>query len=236
MSELDIPGFLLWYFAFLFSLSAHEAAHAWAAYRGGDPTAYLGGQVTLNPLPHIQREPLGTVLVPFFTFFRSGEMMGWASAPYDPIWADRHPRRAALMSAAGPAANLAIAAGIFLLLKVLLEAGILAVTPRWQWNPTRLVVPAWDGGSPWALGACQLASILLTLNVLLFCFNLLPLPPLDGSGILEGFFPEQLGGLFRSLRKNPMFAILGLLVAWYFFGRIFRPIFRLVLLLLYTPL
>lgn len=236
MGDLDILGFLLWYFAFLFSLTAHEAAHAWAAYRGGDPTAYLGGQVTLNPLPHIQREPLGTVLVPLFTFFRNGEMMGWASAPYDPLWADRQPRRAAWMAAAGPASNLAIAATVFLLLKVLLEAGVLAVPPRWRWSPSRLVVPAWQGAPLWALGACQLASILLHLNLLLFCFNLLPLPPLDGSGILAGLFPRQLGGLFRALRENPMFAILGLLVAWYFFGRMYGPIFLLVILLLYTPL
>lgn len=236
MSEFDILGFLLWYFAFLFSITAHEAAHAWAAYRGGDPTAYLGGQVTLNPLPHIQREPLGTLLVPLFTFFRNGQMMGWASAPYDPVWADRHPRRAALMSAAGPASNLAIALLVFVLLKVLLEAGVLGVPPRWGWSPSKLVVPAWEGAPLWAQGACQLASILLLLNLLLFCFNLLPLPPLDGSGILAGLFQKQLGGLFRALRQSPLFAILGLLVAWYFFGRIYAPIFRWVVLLLYTPL
>ncbi len=236
MPELDIPGFLLWYFAFLFSITVHEAAHAWAAYRGGDPTAYLGGQVTLNPLPHIQREPLGTVLFPLITFFRNGWMMGWASAPYDPLWADRHPRRAALMSAAGPTANLVIAAGVFLLLKVLLEAGILAVPGLGHRNRTRLVVPAWEGARPWAYTACQLASILLDLNLLLCVFNLLPLPPLDGSGILGGLFEKGLGVLFRSLRSNPMFAILGLLAALYVFPRIYEPIISWVIRLLYTPL
>lgn len=226
MGELDIPGFLLWYFAFLFSLSAHEAAHAWAAYRGGDPTAYLGGQVTLNPLPHIQREPLGTVLVPFFTYFRAGSMMGWASAPYDPLWADRHPRRAALMSAAGPAANLVIASVVFLALKVCVEAGVLNVP--WPWDMARLVQPAQPDAPPWFRGACQLASILLSLNLLLFCFNLLPLPPLDGSGILFGLFPEGLGGVFRGLRANPILGVGGLLVAWYIFPRLFGPLFRFV--------
>ena len=82
---------LIWYAVFLFSATVHEAAHAWAAYRLGDPTAYLGGQVTLNPAPHVQREPFGTVLVPIITFALSGWMMGWASAPYNPMWADRYP-------------------------------------------------------------------------------------------------------------------------------------------------
>ena len=100
---------LLWYVAFLFSTTVHEAAHAWAALRLGDPTAYLGGQVTLNPIPHIRREPIGTVLFPIVTFLVGGWMMGWASVPYDPVWAERYPRRAAWMALAGPAANLLIA-------------------------------------------------------------------------------------------------------------------------------
>ena len=87
---------LAWYAAFLFSTCCHEAAHAWAALRLGDPTAYLGGQVSLDPRPHIVREPIGTVVVPLLTFVLTRQwMMGWASAPYDPAWADRHPRRAA---------------------------------------------------------------------------------------------------------------------------------------------
>ena len=90
----------LWYAVFLLSVTCHEAGHATVAYLGGDPTAYLGGQVSLNPLPHIAREPFGTVLVPLMTYFYANWMMGWASAPYDPLWEDRHPRRAAAMATA----------------------------------------------------------------------------------------------------------------------------------------
>ncbi len=97
---------LVWYVVFLFSTSLHEAAHAWAAQRGGDPTAYLGGQVSLDPRPHIRREPFGMLLLPLFTAVTSGWPIGYASAPYDPVWAANHPRRAAWMSLAGPAANL----------------------------------------------------------------------------------------------------------------------------------
>ena len=232
MAELDIPGFLLWYFGFLFSITLHEAAHAWAALRGGDPTAYLGGQVTMNPLPHIRREPLGTVLVPLVTFFSRGWMMGWASAPYDSLWAGRYPRRAAAMAAAGPAANLIIAAAVFLLLKLLLQAGIVAVP--WPPSFTRLVVPATPGGPPWIDGACQLASILLNLNLIFVCFNLLPVPPMDGYGIVSGLLRERFGGIFRLVEANPMVALLGLFAAWTIFPWIFFPILRRVIRLLYA--
>jgi hypothetical protein len=98
---------LVWYMVFLFSVTLHEAAHAWAAQRGGDPTAYLGGQVSLDPRPHIRREPFGMVILPLFTAITSGWPIGYASTPYDPVWALNHPRRAAWMSLAGPAANFA---------------------------------------------------------------------------------------------------------------------------------
>ena len=116
----------LWYVVFLLSLTCHEAAHALAARLGGDDTAYLGGQVTLNPLPHVRREPIGTLAIPFATFFMTGGswMMGWASAPYDPLWEDRHPLRAAAMAIAGPLANLALFLIGFAILRIGLDAGV----------------------------------------------------------------------------------------------------------------
>jgi hypothetical protein len=100
---------LLWYMAFLFSTTLHEASHAFAAFRLGDRTAYEGGQLTLDPIPHILREPFGTVVVPIISFLLGGWMIGWASVPYDPQWAYDNPRSSAKMSAAGPAANLLLA-------------------------------------------------------------------------------------------------------------------------------
>ena len=70
---------VLWYVVFLFSATCHEAAHAFAAWRLGDPTAYNSGQVTLNPLPHIQREPFGTVVVPILSYLWMGWAVGWAA-------------------------------------------------------------------------------------------------------------------------------------------------------------
>ena len=120
---------VVWYVAFLLSTTFHEAAHAWAAKRGGDLTAYLGGQVSLDPRPHIRREPLGMVALPLLSLAISGWPFGFASTPYDPVWAERHPRRAAWMSLAGPAANLLLVIAAGLLVRLGVAAGGLA-TPE----------------------------------------------------------------------------------------------------------
>ena len=85
MPELTVDTLtlgLIWFVVFLFSTTCHEGAHALVAKLGGDPTA--SGQVTLNPIPHIQREKFGMVVMPILSYLLGGYMMGWASAPYDP--------------------------------------------------------------------------------------------------------------------------------------------------------
>ena len=213
----------LWYAVFLLSLTCHEAAHAWAAQRGGDDTAYIGGQVTLNPVPHMLREPFGTVVIPLASFLFAGWMMGWASAPYDPLWEERYPRRAALMAAAGPAANLLLAALGFAVLKQGLSAGVWVPPDLDLMRLDLLVVTA--GGEGGALEAAgRLASILLTLNLLLFIFNLLPLPPMDGAAVAAG-----LSAGARRLRDRflelPMAGMLGLVIALFLFKIIFWPLY-----------
>ena len=106
-----LPELAAWLAVFIFSTTLHEAAHAWAALRLGDETAYLGGQVSLNPIPHMQREPFGMLIVPVISFLIMGGrwMIGWASAPYDPRWAHTYPRKAAWMALAGPMSNLLLA-------------------------------------------------------------------------------------------------------------------------------
>ncbi|HEX9943671.1 MAG TPA: site-2 protease family protein [Thermoanaerobaculia bacterium] len=187
---------LTWFVAFIFSTTLHEAGHAFAAWKLGDPTAYEGGQVSLNPLPHIQREPVGMVLVPILSFALNGWMMGWASAPYDPTWAHRYPKRAALMAAAGPAANLLLVVLSGLAIRAGVESrGLLAIL-----------------------------LILFYLNLLLFVFNLLPVPPLDGSAILPMFMGDDAARRYREFLHQPMFSLLGLLLAWKVFPYLFRPI------------
>lgn len=221
---------LMWYAAFLFSTTFHEAAHAWAALRLGDPTAYHGGQVTLNPIPHIVREPFGTVLVPLLTFFMSGWMMGWASAPYDPFWADRYPKRAALMALAGPLSNLLIAVLVAVALRWGLTTG--ALLPPESLGFSQLVSAA-DPNSAWG-PLSQLLSILFALNLLLFTFNLLPLPPLDGSALPPLVLGDAAGRTYLEFMREPMWTIVGILVAWKLIGFIFSPVLTFALGLLYA--
>ena len=223
-----LPLGLAWFVVFLFSTTLHEASHAFIALRLGDPTAYHGGQVTLNPLPHVRREPFGMVLVPILSFFMGGWMFGWASAPYDPRWALRHPRRAAWMALAGPAANLllVIVAGLFIRLGM--RVGYFHAPQVVRFSevtaPTDL---------PGAAGLATLLSVLFTLNLVLLVFNLLPLPPLDGSGVVQLLMSGDLARRYQTLVRQPMLAWVGILIAWRFFGPIFRPIHGLALSLLY---
>ena len=205
-----------WFVVFLFSTTLHEAAHAAAALKLGDPTAHAGGQVTLNPLPHIRREPIGMVVVPLLSFLLGGLMFGWASAPYDPQWAHRYPKRSALMAIAGPLANLllVVTAGIIVRIGVAQEAFI----------PGSMLVEAAGGG--WLGGITTLLSILFTLNLILFAFNLLPLPPMDGSAVVQLFMSDDAARWLQSFYRQPMIGWVGLLVAWQFFGRLFRPVYH----------
>jgi Zn-dependent protease len=204
-----------WFVAFLFSTTLHEAAHAAAALKLGDPTAHEGGQVTLNPLPHIRREPIGMVVVPLLSFFLSGFMFGWASAPYDPTWAQRYPKRSALMAVAGPLANL--------LLVVLAGITVRICVAREIFVPGSMLVEAADGSS--LGGIATLLSILFTLNLILFAFNLLPLPPMDGSSVIQLFMSDNAARWLQSFYRQPMIGWVGLIVAWQFFGRLFQPVY-----------
>jgi Zn-dependent protease len=202
----------VWYAAFLLSLTCHEAAHAWAAHRGGDDTAYVSGQVSLSPWAHVRREPLGTILVPLLTYWQLHWMMGWASAPYDPRWEDRHPRRAAAMSIAGPAANFALFAIAFIALKSGLAAGVWVVPLDGGIGLDRLVDAA-PGAAGIVEGLGRLLSVVFVLNLILGVFNLLPFPPLDGLSVLAGLIPPVRTAYGR-LRAVPGIGIVGLIAAW----------------------
>lgn len=221
----------IWYFIFLFSTTCHEAAHAWAAKLGGDPTAYEGGQVSLNPVPHIRREPLGTVVVPILSFLLSGWMIGWASAPYDPMWRMRYPRRAAWMALAGPLANFALVifAGIAIHIGIAMD---FFRAPESAFFTQ--VVSSTQPGLPNVLA--KFFSILFSLNLLLATFNLLPLPPLDGNTAIGLLLREKAAEGFAEFSSNPAFAWVGLVAAWKIYDAVFRPAFLIALNLLYPSM
>jgi len=207
------PEFLLfgfiYYIVFLFSTTCHEAAHALAAQLGGDNTAALGGQVSLNPIPHISRSPYGMVVFPLISFFLlRGQMIGFASAPYDPLWARRHPHRAAVMALAGPATNFAL---------MLIGALALRVGASFQlvhWN--RYSGPS---GFP-----AVILYVLFSLNLLLGVFNLLPVPPLDGSSAIMLFMRENRAAGYLDMIRSSNFAMPGLLIGLLLFRYVFPPV------------
>lgn len=215
------------YAVFLFSTICHEAAHANAAYRMGDDTAAKGGQVSLDPIPHIKREPFGMVLIPLLGLFTGGYIMGWASTPYDPRWAARYPKRAAGMALAGPLANFTLVLVAALIIHGGMLAGIFTEPESADFSH---VVGLTADAPGWAGGLAVLASILFSLNLLLFIFNLIPVAPLDGASAL-GLIPGA-EGLSAALR-SPRFRFVGLLVAFYGFQYIYEPIHTVALDLLY---
>lgn len=219
---------VIWYLAFLFSTVCHEGAHGLAAKIGGDLTAFHGGQVTLNPIPHMKREPFGTIAVPILSYIFAGWMIGWASAPYDPVWAQRYPRRAAWMALAGPAANFVLMIAAAIGIHIGMAVGAFRAPASASF--TRITEAVAKGG-PAELLATVL-SILFVLNLLLGTFNLLPVPPLDGHNGITVLFPEPLAARFtRGTFAGLGFA--GLLIAWFVYDKVFPIIFKLALNLLY---
>lgn len=220
--------FLYAYFVFLFSVVIHEAAHALAAHRLGDDTAYHGGQVSLDPLPHIQQEPFGTVLVPVLSFFSGGWIIGWASAPYDLRWALSYPKRSALMALAGPLANLAVV----VVTGVVIRLGVgFHVFDAPDMLGHANVVTALAPGVMQNLAA--LLGMFFSMNLLLFTFNMLPLGPLDGSGVVPLFLGEEKAQQYMLFVKEPTMMFLGMLLAWKLMDGIYDPVFNGVTNLLY---
>jgi len=186
----------IWALPVLFAITVHEASHGYVARAFGDPTADSQGRLTLNPLRHI--DPVGTVIVPILLLVLGGFLFGWAKPVPVDMRRLRHPRRdMAIVAAAGPLSNLAMAIGWGLLLKLTLGAGSEGI---------------------W-LGLRYMAVAGILINVVLMVLTLLPLPPLDGGRVLTGLVPETLAR--RVDRIEPYgFLILVALLATGLLGRI----------------
>lgn len=224
----DLALGVIWYLVFLFSTVLHEAAHAWTAQKLGDDTAARGGQVSLNPWPHIRREPFGMVIMPIVSWLAGGWLLGWASAPFNPEWARRHPRHAAVMALAGPAANLLLVVSALWMIRIGIE---------WNWftaphsiNSSRLVHVV-DAGLPAQVGT--VLSVMLSLNLLLFTFNLLPLPPLDGSNLPLLLLPPSAAARYTDALRTPWLRLIGVFAASRLFSPLFQPLLLFVANLLY---
>lgn len=186
----------------IFSIVLHEVAHGYAANSLGDPTARLSGRLTLNPLSHL--DIFGSVLVPAITWLSGGFIFGWAKpVPYNPynLKAGRHGE--ALVAAAGPATNLLLALVFGLLIRF--------------------------GGEALPDALLFVSIIVAVSNIALAVFNLIPVPPLDGSKILSSFLPLSAAHRMLSLERYGFILVfLVILVAWKFIAPTVGFLFSLI--------
>ncbi len=205
LSHVDIVFQVI---VFLFAISVHESAHAWTAWRLGDPTARMLGRVTLNPLKHI--DPVGTVVLPLLALIYQFPVIGWAKpVPVDPRNFRNEMRDDILTSVAGPASNFLIATGAVLSL-----AAIAFLSP----NLGRAVVQNLAAGYATRTDSLVMPLALLLyqgmlVNVLLGVFNLIPVPPLDGSHVLRHLLSESARQIYDNV------GMIGLVVLFLFGGR-----------------
>ncbi len=194
----------------LVSIIVHEVAHAWVALREGDDTAYMLGRITLNPLPHI--DLIGSILVPLGLYFmNAGFLFGWAKpVPVNPRKYHDYRRGDIRVSLAGIAANLILATGFTLLAALLVKTAQLS------------------GGAlagPMDV-AVRIAELGILINLILAFFNLVPIPPLDGSHVLYHLLPTRIGVAYRRLGRYGMLVLLAVffLFPGPFFSIVLAPV------------
>ena len=184
----DIFRIVVQFAAVLFAISIHESAHAWVADRCGDPTAKLMGRVTLNPIAHI--DLFGTIIFPILLAVMGAPVFGWAKPVMVNPYNFRNRRRdGMLVSAAGPASNLIVSLAVILLLLAFFQP-LMATA-----NPSLLLL-------------IKIATYLLMINIFLAVFNLIPIPPLDGSGILEGLLHGEALAWYEKIKPYGFFILI----------------------------
>ncbi len=206
----QLVQYLFFMVVFLFSLSVHEAAHARTAEWFGDPTARYLGRVTLNPIPHI--DVVGTLIFPTIAFFTGALLFGWAKpVPWNPLHVRDRRTADIWISAAGPISNVLLLALFLLGIKGLQSyqtaGGVIGGT---------VLEPLFQ--------MCVLGAF---LNTALAVFNMVPIPPLDGSWILPHFLPRDLANAYDRIRPYGFIILLGCLYLGVLSG-VLRPFMRIV--------
>ena len=236
MRNIDPVAILFWFIVFVFSLSVHESAHAWVSDRFGDDTGKLLGRISLNPIVHV--DLWGTILFPLMSVFTGIPLFGWAKpVPVNPLnWREKN-KANFWVSAAGPLSNFALAIVFFVVLKGLLLAilsGALGISS----NTAMAVFSA--AGNPYdrpesdsmLVPAVMILSFGLFVNVSLAIFNLIPVPPLDGSGVVESMLPYEGQQAYAQIRPYGFLLLYGLMILGVF-SFIFGPVFRVIHFLLW---
>jgi Zn-dependent protease len=199
----------------LFSVVIHEISHGYMALRLGDTTARDMGRLTLNPIPHI--DLVGSILVPLFSLFVTGQVfIAWAKpVPVNPMNFSNYRRDDVLVSVVGPLSNIVLALICTICFIIVSALGLLIH------NPSPVVVQAFEffvrmfGGG-------------ITLNIVLAVFNMIPIPPLDGSHVVASLLPDEIADRFRSIGFFGVFIIL-ILLRWPPFNHVFSSIIGLLI-------
>ena len=200
---MEISSIVLAFIGLLLALTVHEASHAWAASRLGDPTARLQGRLSLNPLVHI--DPIGTVLLPLLAFAMNAPIIGWAKpVPVDGRYLKNFRRDFMWIALAGPASNLLLAIVASLLLRAL------------------PLLPVSLGSISVVEPMLQFTYGFFRVNILLALFNLIPVPPLDGSNVVAALLPARLAERWDTVRQYGIFILYGLMFSG-ILGTLIRP-------------
>jgi Zn-dependent protease len=198
----------------LFSVVIHEVAHGWMALKLGDPTAKQMGRLTLNPIPHI--DPIGSILVPLFSLFVAGRVfIAWAKpVPINPLNFSDYRRDDILVSIVGPISNLLVALGCTIMFIVVALIGqVVPINNPVTEEAFSFLFKMFAGG--------------ITLNVVLAVFNLIPIPPLDGSHVVAALLPDNLSEQYQRLGFYGIFIVL-VIMRWQPFSMLFSSIISIL--------
>jgi len=192
---IDLGSFIMMFVVFALAVTVHEAAHAWTANRLGDPTARLLGRISFNPLVHV--DIFGSVIFPILLHLTGSPVFGWAKpVPVNVLNLRRPKRDSAWVSAAGPLSNVALAVLAVILFRLIFAFG----TPL-----LRILEVETVEGILIFIRSCAV------INLILAAFNLIPIPPLDGGGILAGILPDRMLGFLDFIRPYGFLILIVLL-------------------------
>lgn len=202
---MDVTFTIFFIVVLIFSVIIHEISHGYIALYLGDHTAERAGRLTLNPLKHI--DPVGSVIVPLILILAGGPVFGWARpVPYDPRFLKDSKRAAGKIALAGPASNFLVAAVFSVIIRILTAGSEVFFSDN----------------------LLNLLHIIVQVNIALAIFNLIPIPPLDGSGVLFSLLPQSAYKVERFLRQYGFFIILILIFSGMpFFGDLVIGLYKL---------
>ncbi len=218
MTPVQLIDFAFQIVVLILAFSVHEAAHAYAAFRLGDPTAYMLGRVTLNPAKHI--DPWGSLVIPALSLYFGGALIGWAKPCPVTLRNFKHVKRDDILTTlAGPASNLAMALVALILLIAFKHTPGIGADAVLTARELAKGVPVDTSVMPGIFPVALLLYYGVVTNVLLFVFNLIPIPPLDGSRIIRYFLPYNVEQVYDRI------GMLGSLILFLVAMRLILPIF-----------